>query len=64
MAENVVIKYGKFEVDNRRMQDYVQQIEMNEAERDRIIRSRNNYLNWMHAHFASKILPPPEGSEE
>jgi hypothetical protein len=63
MAENVIIKYGKFEVDGNRMRDCVQQQEINEAERDRIIKSRHNYLHWMHVHFADNIACPPENEE-
>lgn len=59
MAENVIIKYGKYEVDPSRMTDYVRQQELNEAERDRIIKSRLMYLDWMHTHFAEKVEPPP-----
>lgn len=59
MAENVLIKYGHFEVEKWRMQDYVQQAELNEAERERIIQNRHMFLDWMHRHFAEKIIPPP-----
>ena len=59
MAENVIIKYGRYEVDPSRMTDYVQQQELNEAERDRIVKSRHMYLEWMHRHFADKVSPPP-----
>ena len=59
MAENVIIKYGKYEVDPSRMTEYVQQQELNEAERERIVKSRHMYLEWMHRHFAAKVSPPP-----
>lgn len=60
MAERVVIQYGKYEVDPARMTRHVTQQEMNEEERDRIIRERHEYLRWMHEHFADQVLPPPE----
>lgn len=56
MAENVIIRYGKYEVDERRMTEYVRQQRLNEAERDRIIHSRHLYLDWMHRHFAQRVL--------
>ncbi len=59
MAENVVISYGHFEVDPSRMEKYVKQQTMNEPERERIIKSRLMYLDWMHDHFADKVVPPP-----
>lgn len=59
MAENVIIKYGRYEVDPSRMTDYVQQQELNEAESERIVKSRHMYLDWMHRHFADKVSPPP-----
>ncbi len=60
MAENVVIKYGHFEVDPSRMQKYVKQQIMNENERERIINCRLMYLDWMHNHFTQKVVSPPE----
>ena len=59
MAEKVLRKDGYYEIDPARMQDYVKQSIMNEAETQRIIKCRNMYLNWMHGHFAKKILLPP-----
>lgn len=60
MAENVVIKYGHYEVDPNKMQDYVKQQTMNEAERERIMKCRVMYLDWIHDHFADCVVPPPE----
>lgn len=37
---------------------------MNAAERDRIIRHRLRYLDFMHDHFADRIVTPPEGFDE
>jgi len=59
MVEEVVVKYGKYEVLPSRMKKYVEQEEMSEEERDRIIKNRHEYLRWMHEHFASKLVPPP-----
>lgn len=59
MAEKVLHKNGHYEVDPARMQEYVKQQIMNDAETERIIKSRLMYLDWMHEHFAKKILPPP-----
>jgi len=64
MAEDVYIKYGRYEIFPGRMQDYVRQQEMNEAEVDRCIKARVMHLDWYHRHFAYEILPPPEGEEE
>lgn len=58
MAEDVIIRYGKYEIDARRMTEYVRQQQINEAERDRIIKTRHMYLDWMHVHFAERVLPP------
>lgn len=63
MAEDVIIRYGKYEIDARRMTAYVRQQQMNEAERDRIIHTRHMYLDWMHRHFAKRVLHPPEGED-
>lgn len=59
MAEKVLVKDGKFEVDPARMTEVVHQQRMNEAERDRIIHSRHLFLGWMHDHFAERVAPPP-----
>lgn len=63
MAEKVMIRHGKYEVDPARMQDYVKQQKINEEERERIIKSRHLYLEWMHKHFAGRVLPPPANEE-
>jgi hypothetical protein len=59
MAEKVLVTNGHYEVDPARMQQYIKQQEMNEAERERIIKCRLMYLDWMHDHFTYKIMPPP-----
>ncbi len=64
MAENVILRDDRFEVDPSRMTEVVRQQRMNEAERDRIIESRHIYLDWMHRHFAKRVVSPPEGAEE
>jgi hypothetical protein len=63
MAEDVIFRDGKYEVDPARMTEVVRQQRMNEAERDRIIESRHRFLDWMHVHFAKRVIAPPEGSE-
>ena len=37
---------------------------MNNAERQRIIATRWNYLDFMHDHFADHVVEPPEGIVE
>ena len=64
MAENVYMKYGHFEILPTRMQEYIRQQEMNEAERRRIAMAREMHLDWYHRHFAYEVLAPPEGEEE
>jgi hypothetical protein len=64
MAEDVLIKFGHFEILPTRMEEYVGQQEMNEGERARIVKARNIHLDWYHRHFAYAILPPPEGEWE
>jgi hypothetical protein len=60
MAEKVLITNGHYEVDPARMQVYVKQSIMNEAERQRIIKCRTMYLDWMLDHFSDSVPPPPE----
>lgn len=60
MAEKVLVTNGHYEVDPKRMQDYIKQQIMNEAERERIIKCRWMYLDWMHKHFTKKVVAPPE----
>lgn len=64
MAEDVLYKYGEIEILPTRMEKYVRQQEMNEGERERIVRARNIHLDWYHRHFAHEVLPPPEGEWE
>jgi hypothetical protein len=64
MAEKVVSSGGRYEVDPERMTQVVRQQRLNEAERDRIIASRHQFLDWMHVHFAKRVVPPPAGSED
>jgi hypothetical protein len=63
MAEEVIFVNGKYEVDPARMTEVVRQQRMNEAERDRIIASRHQFLDWMHLHFAKRVMPPPEDAD-
>lgn len=63
MAEKVLIKYGKYEIDPARMQEYVKQQVVNEEERDMIIKNRHAYLEWMHKHFAGSVVAPPVTEE-
>jgi hypothetical protein len=63
VAESVYIKFGHYEIDAARMQDYVRQQEMNKAEVERIVKARLMHLDWMHRHFAYEVLEPPEGME-
>lgn len=60
MAEHVVIRYGHFEVAPERMTDYIRQQKMNEEERERIMKCRLMYLDWMHNHFSEKVMDPPD----
>jgi len=63
VPEEVINLNGRFEVDGRRMVEYVRQQQMNDAEIQRIVEAREKYVEWMHHHFAEKVLPPPEGEE-
>lgn len=64
MAEDVIIRYGRFEVNPQRLEKYIrgrginQQIDDSEVER--IVNNRKLYLEWMHYHFAKSVLKPPE----
>ena len=53
MAEDVLYKYGEIENLPTRIEQYIRQQEMNEGERERIVRARNIHLDWYHRHFAS-----------
>ena len=64
MAEDVLYKYGEVEIMPTRMDKYIRQQEMNEGERERIVRARAIHLDWYHRHFAYAVLPPPEGEWE
>jgi hypothetical protein len=37
---------------------------LDNAERKRIIAQRLRYLDFMHDHFADRVVPPPEGVAE
>ena len=37
---------------------------LDNAERERIIAQRLRYLDFMHDHFADRIVAPPEGFDE
>jgi len=51
-------RHGDIRVDPKKMQ-IVQQQEMDEEERQRIKRNREDYLDWMHRVFAEKVIEPP-----
>lgn len=57
MAENVIVKFGQYEVEPWRMQEWIKQQEMNEAARDKIRKDRMAYLTWMHNQEAYRCLP-------
>jgi hypothetical protein len=63
MVEDVIIRYGRFEVNPKRLeknlikQGLIQEID--DEERERIIQCRKLYLEWMHLHFARKVARPP-----
>lgn len=38
--------------------------QMDLAERNRVIGHRLRYLEYMHDHFADRIVEPPEGTDE
>jgi len=59
MAEDIVYKWGMIEVMPSRMQKYIKQQEMNQAERERIAKARGIHLDWYHRHFAYEVLKPP-----
>ncbi|NSL51902.1 hypothetical protein [Calidifontibacillus erzurumensis] len=60
MAEKVIFEKGYYEVDPARMQHYVKQTVMNDAECRRIIKCRTMYLEWMLNHFSDGVPAPPE----
>ena len=62
MAEDVLYKYGEIEILPTRMDKYIKQQEMNEGERERIVRARNIHLDWYHRHFAYEVLRRPTAS--
>ncbi|MDT7886749.1 MAG: hypothetical protein RQ968_05190 [Thermoproteota archaeon] len=63
MVEDVIIRYGRFEVNPKRLEKnlikhgLIQEID--DEERERIIQCRKLYLEWMHLHFARKVAKPP-----
>jgi len=59
MAEDIIYKWGEIEILPSRMDKYIKQQEMNEGERERIVRARNIHLDWYHRHFAYEVLKPP-----
>jgi len=64
MVEDVIIRYGKFEINPKRLEKYIKGRniiqEIDDNERERIINSRKLYLEWMHYHFARKVAKPPK----
>jgi hypothetical protein len=63
MAETVIIKYGHFHVEHRRMEKLLTQ-EISEDEMERIIHNRLEWLDWMSRHFADKTILAPEKYKE
>ena len=62
MAEDVLYKYGEIEFLPTRMDKYITQQEMNEGERERIVRARNIHLDWYHRHFCTRCCRRPRAS--
>lgn len=60
MAEEVNISYGQLEIKPERMESYVQQHELNDAEIKRIRDTRIEYLHWVNAHYAFGVSLAPE----
>lgn len=59
MAETVIIKYGHYHVESRRMEKLLTQ-ELSEDEMERIAHNRLEWLDWMNRHFAGKTVLAPE----
>ena len=59
MAEDVIIKYGHFEVHPERMKKLKLTQRLSEFELDMIVKLRHDYLDWVHYNFAKKVLKPP-----
>lgn len=49
-----------FEVDSRLMQRWVLQQQFPNWDSLRIMNSRNDHLDWMHKHFATKVITGSE----
>jgi hypothetical protein len=59
MAENVIIKNGHYLVEDWRMKEILTQ-EINDYERERISKNREEWLDWMNKHFAYKTILAPK----
>jgi hypothetical protein len=59
MAENVIIKHGHFRVEPWRMKKVLTQ-ELNETEKERYAKNREEWLDWMNSHFADKTILAPD----
>ncbi len=55
MAETVCVKHGHYQVESWRMERVLTQ-EINDDEKERIIRNRIEWLDWMNRHFANKTV--------
>lgn len=66
MSDKPVWQDGHWEVgaDTRGDQVPTPYQRMDTAERKRIIRQRLRYIDFMHDHFADRLVAPPEGVEE
>ena len=66
MSPQPVWKDGHWEVNPETRGDMVPQPyqRMDTAERRRIIKQRLRYLDFMHDHFADRLVQPPDGVEE
>ena len=59
MAEKVLISHGHYQVESWRMENILTQ-EINDGEKERIVKNRVEWLDWMNRHFANITIPAPE----
>lgn len=66
MSEQPVWKDGHWEINPEARGDMIPQPyqRMDTAERRRIIKQRHRYIEFMHDHFADRLVQPPDGVEE
>lgn len=58
MVEDVIIKYGRFQVQPWRMKNLKQEA-LSDEEIENIIKYRRYYLQKMHEWFCKKVVSPP-----